>query len=192
MTAPIQLLERTFPVDQALREIEAHPEIWNQYRMRTTAYGTPHKEVDDIWVRYNDFSKYTGDPIFFAEEHDSVWYPEAQKIPAVMDLAMDLMAEVRGERLGGVLITRIPPGGEVSPHIDHGWHARYYDKFAIQLMGHSDQAFCFEGYRLSALPGQSYTFDNSRLHWVQNSSNVHRMTLIVCIKGAHRVKFHEA
>ena len=185
--APIRMLKASFRVDLALDQIARHPELWNHYTQRTAGY-SPHRKIDDIWIRYNDFSKYIGDPSFFAEEHDSVWYPDAEKIPAVRSLCMDLMAEVRGERLGGVLITRIPPGESVDPHIDHGWHARYYEKFCIQLMGHPDQAFCFEGRSLSALTGQAYTFDNSRLHWVTNASNVPRMSLIVCIRGAHRVE----
>lgn len=185
--APIRMLKARFHVDPALAQLASHPELWNHYTHRTAGY-SPHRAIDDIWVRYNDFSKYIGDASFFADEHDSVWYPDAQKIPAVKELCFDLMAEVQGERLGGVLITRIPAGGSVEPHIDHGWHARYYDKFAIQLAGHADQAFCFEGYALSALSGQVYTFDNSRTHWVTNESNVPRITLIVCIKGANRVQ----
>jgi hypothetical protein len=181
------MLKASFSVNEALDEIARHSELWNHYTQRTAGY-SPHRKIDDIWVRYNDFSKYIGDPSFFADEHDSVWYPDAEKIPAVRSLCLDLMAEVRGERLGGVLITRVPPGESVDPHIDHGWHARYYEKFCIQLMGHPDQAFCFEGHSLSALPGQAYTFDNSRLHWVTNASNVPRMSLIVCIRGAHRVE----
>lgn len=187
MTPPIQRLVRMFDIGPAVHELYAHPELWNQYRMRTEVYGTPHRSIDDIWVRYNDFAAYTGDAFFFASEHDSVWYPGAVKIPAVKDLCLELMAEVRGERLGGVLITRIPPGGQVDPHIDGGWHARYYDKFAIQLMGNQDQTFWFEDAQLSALPGECYTFDNSKLHAVYNRSGEPRMTLIVCIRGASRV-----
>lgn len=187
MASPIQKLWRRFQVVPALQELDRHPDLWNRYGHRTKVYATPHSQVDDIWVRYNDYARYTGDPSFFSDEHDSVWYADSDKIPAVKDLCMELMAEVRGERLGGVLITRVPPGGEVAPHIDHGWHARYYDKFAIQLMGNQDQTFWFEEAQLSALPGECYTFDNSKLHAVYNRSDAPRMTLIVCIRGASRV-----
>lgn len=184
---PIQMLNATFDVSMALEQIAQHPELWNHYAHRTYAGGA-HRQVDDIWVRYNDFANYAANPDFFVGEHDSVWYPDSAKIPAVKGLCMELMATVGGERLGGVLITRIPPGGGVEPHVDHGWHAGYYEKFAIQLMGTEDQAFCFDGYTVSALPGQCYTFDNSRKHWVTNSSNVPRMTLICCVRGANCVE----
>lgn len=97
---------------------------------------------------------------------------------------MDVLSYVQGERLGGVLITRIPPGCMVRPHIDTGWHATYYDKYAIQLRGNGKQAFHFNDTSLSAMPGDLYTFDNSKLHWVTNESDEERMTLIICIRGS--------
>lgn len=186
--SPIRLLKRRFDVSKAIEQLDLHQELWNLHTERTYSTGA-HRQVDDIWVRYNDFSKYTGDRSFFVEEHDSIWYPESESVPAVKELVLDLMTEVRGERLGGVLITRIPPGGEVKPHVDGGWHAAYYEKFIIQLAGHPDQAFCFEDHSLSALTGQCYWFRNDVPHWVTNASNVPRMSLIVCIRGANRVEF---
>jgi aspartyl/asparaginyl beta-hydroxylase (cupin superfamily) len=92
------------------------------------------------------------------------------------------MRKVGGKQLGGVLITRIPSGGEVQPHVDHGWHAGHYEKFAVQLRGNQEQAFCFEDAELRPEPGDLYTFDNARLHWVTNDSDSERITLIVCIR----------
>ena len=92
------------------------------------------------------------------------------------------MAGVRGERLGGVLITRIRPGQICKPHTDPGWHARYYSKFAVQIAAAPEQAFHFEGEKLVTAPGDIYWFDNSHTHWVTNESEVDRITMIVCIK----------
>jgi aspartyl/asparaginyl beta-hydroxylase (cupin superfamily) len=103
-------------------------------------------------------------------------------MPSVKAAALRLCDHVGGMRLGGVLITRIPPGGEVKPHIDSGWHAEYYEKYAIQLKGNKDQGFYFEDAELHPETGDVYTFDNSKLHWVRNDSNEERMTLIVCIR----------
>jgi Aspartyl/Asparaginyl beta-hydroxylase len=180
---PIRLLKTGFDVDQALAEIEAHPEFWNLIPFRREKYGTPHNGVDDIWVRYNAWRNFDGDHQKFNSEHDSEWYPAAYELPAVMDLVFEVMSLVRGERLGAVLITRIPPGGMVAPHIDGGWHAGYYRKFAIQLMGNHDQAFCYDGWELRTNPGDLFTFHNNVSHWVTNESNIHRMTLIICIRG---------
>jgi aspartyl/asparaginyl beta-hydroxylase (cupin superfamily) len=178
----ISLLSSGWPVAKALSQIEAHPEIWNTHRQRTEAYGTPHNGVSDIWVRYNAWKNYTGDWATFHDKHVSEWYPVIAKIPAVWSLVRKIRRHIGANELGGVLITKIPPGGRVAPHIDGGWHAGHYAKYAVQLMGNKDQAFCFEDSELRPEPGDLYTFDNSKLHWVTNDSDSDRMTLIVCLK----------
>lgn len=170
-----------FDVEQAAEEIEAHPEIWNQYSLRTEGYG-PHSNISDIWVRYNAWDNYLGDRATFNAEHESSWYPCVEKIPSVKKIVFDLMRKVEATRLGGVLITKIPAGGEVKPHTDGGWHATYYGKYAVQLKSTPEQAFHFEGESFSALPGECYSFDNSQVHWVTNPSKEDRMTLIICVR----------
>ena len=179
---PIAQTGLRFDVAEALEQIAAHPEVWNTHTLRTESYDTPHKLISDIWVRYNDWANFNGDPAAFNGPHESVWYPVVESLPAVKSLAERVQEATGAAELGGVLITRIPPGGRVEPHIDGGWHAGYYTKFAVQLMGDERQAFCFEDAQLSALPGDLYTFDNSKLHWVINDSDQDRMTLIICLR----------
>lgn len=182
------LRKRWFDVSYLQAELEANPQLWNQFTLRTRAY--QHRQVDDIWVRYNAWENFDEEaPAAFNEPHDSVWYPAASFLPSLKPMIYDLMRFVEGERLGGVLITRIPPGGEVRPHVDAGWHAGYYDKFAIQVKGHPKQAFCFEGEAHITVPGDIYSFDNSHTHWVTNDSLEERITLIVCIRLAKPRRF---
>lgn len=180
--ASIELLPLRYDVAQAAKELD-RPDIWNLYRHRLDRYGSPHTDVSDIWCRFNPIENLGDDAAaFFNGPHESSWYPVMSKLPAVRDLTYRLFADVQGGQLGGVLITKIPPGGEVKPHTDAGWHASRYQKFAIQIKGNKDQAFCFEDCEVSAGPGECYTFDNSRLHWVRNDSDSERITLIVCIR----------
>lgn len=176
-------------VTEAVLQLRQSPYLWNLYRERTQRPDSPHVDVDDIWVRYRDRTEFElgqRDWSEFNQEHDSVWYPAADKLPAVKNLSYQLMTAVRGERLGGVLVTRIPPGKAVKPHADAGWHAEYYDKFAVQLESHPDQAFYFEDGGYAAAPGEVYWFRNQALHWVRNDSPVDRVTLIVCIRQDRR------
>lgn len=87
--------------------------------------------------------------------------------------------------MGGVLITRIPAGKQVYPHIDEGWHAGHYEKFAIQVKGNKEQAFCFNKESLSPETGDVFWFRNDVPHWVTNFSEEERITLICCIRRAH-------
>ena len=178
----IRLVASGVDVKPLQEQLQAHPELWNQHRERTEFYGTPHGDVSDIWVRYNAWANYTGDWPAFHNEHESAWYPVVHTIPAVWSLVRKVVRHVGGGKLGGVLITKIPPGGEVAPHIDGGWHASHYGKYAVQLQGNAQQVFGFEDSELRPEPGDLYTFDNSKLHWVKNDSDSDRMTLIVCIR----------
>jgi hypothetical protein len=179
----IRLLHSGMPVRLVQQRLAApeNSDLWNAFGLRTAAYA--HSDVSDIWVRYNPFSNFDpANPAAFNDAHESQWYPAIDRLPVLMPLIFDVMRTVEGERLGGVLITRIPPGASVKPHIDQGWHARYYDKFAVQIAGGAKQAFCFEDDVLVSETGDLYTFDNSRKHWVTNESERTRITLIICIR----------
>lgn len=172
----IRLLRHGLNVEPLRAALEAHPELWDQRTERTAAAESPHHGLSDIWARF-------ADPATMREDgsHDSIWYPPADVLP-VRDIVFPLMAGVRGTRLGGVLITRIRPGQICKPHTDPGWHARHYDKFAVQIEAAPEQAFHFEGEKLVTRPGDVYWFDNAYTHWVTNDSQHDRITMIVCIR----------
>lgn len=174
--SPIKLLHRGLNVEPMRAALAAHPDLWDQNKARTSPEDSPHHGLSDIWARFADPATMRPDG-----SHDSVWYPPADVLP-VRDLVFPLMAAVRGERLGGVLITRIRPGQTCKPHTDPGWHARYYEKFAVQIAAAPEQAFHFEGHTLVTAPGDVFWFDNSHTHWVTNESDTDRITMIVCIK----------
>lgn len=158
-----------------LDALAQNPQLWNADRARTESPDSPHREIDDIWVRFAAEGAGHG-------PHDSIWYSAAACLP-VRQIVYPLMAHVCGERLGGILITRIPAGKQVYPHIDRpGWHAEYYDKFAVQIASARGQKFCFEGESLETEPGDVFWFDNAYSHWVTNDTPHERITMIVCIK----------
>jgi len=184
VTLSIEHLSSGYDVAPLVDQLARNPDVWDRYTLRTKGYeATPHKSVSDIWVRFRAWSEFDGDAAKFANTaHESVWYPVIHQIPTAWSLARRVVRDVGGGKLGGVLITRVPAGGEVKPHVDQGWHAGHYEKFAVQVKGNAKQAFCFEDRKLSAMPGDLYTFDNSRCHWVTNGSDEERITLIICVR----------
>lgn len=110
------------PVDTLISELAAHDELWDAHKIRKTAYGTPHSRMSDIWVRYNDVAPFeaTGDYRTFNDVHVPVRYPAWYALPSIRQIVMPLMAAVQGEMLGGILLTRIPPGCGIDAHTDHG------------------------------------------------------------------------
>lgn len=171
----IKLLSSGINVAPMLWALHEHPELWDRDTARTSDASSPHHELHDIWARYAAPGVDGGAP------HESVWYPCADLMP-VRELVYPLMAALHGDQLGGVLITKIPPGKACRPHKDPGWHARHYQKFAIQIQSHPKQAFHFEGQSLVTKPGDLFWFDNQFTHWVTNDSDQDRITLIACIR----------
>lgn len=160
--------------------LDANPQLWNQHRMRTEHQNSPHREADDIWIRYNAIENFTTLEDFNGP-HESSWYPAARLLH-VEQMVLDVMRFVNGTRLGGVLITRVPAGKQIYPHRDQGWHASYYEKYAVQIQGNGRQAFYFDDESLVTYPGDLYTFDNSHRHGVKNDTDEDRITMIVCVR----------
>jgi hypothetical protein len=173
-------------VEPLRNQLAEHPELWNQHNRRTTIDGTPFKNTDDLWIRYNDISRAAPGFAGFNDEHIPIWYPAWEALPALRPIIFGLMTRVEGEMLGGVLITRVPDGVEIRPHTDSGWHVNQYDKFYVAVENETGAVFGCEHEGdielLTPEPGSCYLFDNRKVHWVVNRSGKARVTLIVCIR----------
>jgi hypothetical protein len=157
------------------------PELFGKHSSRACA-GSPHTQMTDVWVRYNHIDNLSN-PATFHDEHNAVWYPDSEKIPDATNIAFEIMHHVRGERLGGVLITKLPPGGRIEPHSDRGyWHAEFYEKYYVPIQNDPGCVFGFIDGDIIASPGQVHWFSNYNAHWVKNDSTQDRLAMIVCIK----------
>jgi len=155
-------------------QLKRQPQLWGQRTDRTAHDNSPHREASDIWARYTR----TLDD----SDREIVWLPPSDLLPDVKNHARSILNLVHGDALGGVLLTRIPPGCRVHPHSDRGWHAEGYEKFALQVASHQQQSFCYaDGEHITA-PGDLFWFHNQAEHWVINDSPVERITMIVCVK----------
>jgi hypothetical protein len=168
-----------------LQAIQRQPELWNQNTLRTTHEQSPHTQVDDIWLRFNDLAPYeSGQTEYSAivDEHESICYPAWFKLPEAQIIIFDLMRLVQGIRLGRVLITRLAPGKVIAPHEDGGTHAAYYERYHCILQNHPGSNFRAGDETLCMRPGELYWFDNSQEHEVVNYSNDDRITLIIDVQ----------
>jgi len=175
---------------EPLREaLNIHADLFGQYPQRGESKTSPHHEMKDIWIRFNDIKPYldSGDFSDFSGEHDSSWYDSVKKLPEVLEPIFKIMTAVQGERLGGVLITRLLPGGEIKPHKDSGWHAAYYEKYYVAITNKKGSTFCFHDGVIEAQEGEVYWFSNSNYHWVKNETDSERIAMIVCIKTNNKL-----
>lgn len=174
----IAALPYSFNVEPLRAELRAHPESWDQYRWRTEHPRSPHRECSDVWVRYNALENLGPR---FNEAHEAVWYPIAEHLPTAREIS-EAVAAIRGQSLAGVLLTKIPAGHQVYPHIDRGWHAENTDKVGVLVEGNSLQHFCFGDVSHGCNEGDCFWFSNQSAHWVLNDTSEDRVTLIVCLR----------
>lgn len=169
-------------ISGVLTELSENESLFGEFNARRDSPGSPHAQMEDIWLRYGDISEMvvSGDYSKIADEHDSIWL---QDLPESKKICLEIMAKVGGERLGGVLITRLPPGGEITPHTDSGWHAEYYDKYYVPIKNEKGSVFGFIDGVIDPVIGEAWKFDNSVPHWVTNNSNSERIAMIICIRG---------
>jgi hypothetical protein len=170
-----------------VEQIDAQPDLWNQHPMRKITPGTPHAAMDDIWLRYNAYERLGDDRGAFNSEHIPIWYPAWRKLPAARPIIFGLMALVEAEMLCGILITRIPPGGKILPHIDRGWQPSFCDRLYVALrspVGSYFRCDCGNGVTETLAPsvGDVHMFDNTRPHWVDNNSDEWKMTMIISLR----------
>lgn len=174
-------------VDKMLEELASNPSVWNRYTLRTKTYeSSPHREVDDIFLRYRDWAEFDHEhPERFADQHVSQWYAAADELPSVKTTIEKIFTVVGGSELGGCLITRIPPGKQVYPHSDSGcWHSQYYrSKYLLLLQSAPGQSFEFgDEEKHEGKAGELFIFDNHPVHSVINNSDCDRVSLIMAIR----------
>lgn len=172
-------------VEPLLFSLNQNIQLWDTNKLRKDIPESPHLAMSDIWVRYN-YEKYalnTDDYSKFHDQHFPVWYPSINKLPMVRNISLALMSKMGATHLGGVLITKIPPGGRIEPHIDHNWHADFYNCKLYVPVQSNKQCINRCGDEFVVMnSGECWYFNNSVEHEVVNNGQDDRITLIICMK----------
>lgn len=169
-------------VQPLLEQLKANPQLWNEYSERKLG-DSPHADMEDIWVRFRPKSELT-EVKHFAEPHIPTWYPSRTILTEAERISLNMMAYFRCVQLGGVLITKIPPGGQIKPHDDKGrWHPEFFNtKIYIPIQSNDGCVnTCLED-SVNMKAGEVWTFDNLKTHSVENNGTGDRITLIISMR----------
>lgn len=162
-----------------LAALATKPHLWNAHDLRTTFPGSPHADVDDIWLFFNEIPE---DQTAVINDIAVVPYPAWQELPQARSLVFDLMHRVGGVQLGRVLITRLPPGKSIPEHADQGAPAEYFQRYQIALQSYPGCVFTVGEEVVQFSMGECYWIDNSTPHSVVNNSADDRLALVVDIR----------
>lgn len=163
-------------------DLYRQPELWDANTARTGGAGA-FKDTSDIWVRFRDPAELVSREAY-AEEFRCRWYPAWHALPHLRPIVFGLMARVEAVELGGVLITRVPAGGQVSPHDDRGrWHPEFFCTKAYLPLASNDRCYSRCGNeRVVMKVGEAWLFDNLETHSTVNEGETDRITLIVSMR----------
>jgi hypothetical protein len=178
-----QQLAGNINITPLLHQVMLHPELWNQHTLRTAHPLSPHQQVDDILLRFQEMPE-AGKEHEVIDAHESIWYPAWNVLTEAHALVFDLARMVKAERIGRILISRMAPGKEIAPHIDGGDHARYYTRYHIVLESYPGCLFKCEEEQVQMRGGDVWYFDNAKTHSVVNHSANDRLTMVVDLRTA--------
>lgn len=169
--------------------------LWNQHDFRTEYPGTPHVDVDDILVRYTAPESLTTTTKVMGDDKP-VFYPAVSILTEVKPLVRGIMNMTGAHDLGRVIISRIPPGGQILAHRDSDGEYVLQDDIAryhLVIQGTPGNLYrCGEGTDQSPaeevhmLTGELWWFNAHHLHSVVNEGEDDRIHLMVDVRTGWR------
>jgi hypothetical protein len=165
-------------VTPLMNALQRQPELWNQYPIRTQHPGTAHSHVSDILVWFNSLEG------GIVDDKDVVPFPAWEKLPQLRPFVFDLMRTVEASRLGRVIITKLPPGKTITPHVDGGAPATYYERFQIALQSFPGALFHIGDETVNFRAGDVWHINNAVEHSVANNSSDDRIVVIIDLRCA--------
>lgn len=170
----LQLLIDNLKLDEVVKELD-DSELWGKVNFRTASPASPHREAEDIILRYPVME--SADDAF--NTIPCIPYDAWYELPRCQVLVFDLMRYVNGVQLGKVIASKIPPQGQVYSHFDEGIANEVYTRFQFSLQG--DTCFVSEGKEYFIKEGSVFRFDNELQHSLTNIGDIDRYALIVDI-----------
>jgi hypothetical protein len=182
-------------VTPLMAKIARNPGWWHEDTYLRTFPQGPFGETDSIILRFPPRAvpateEEREELLRTVDQHECIDLPVYDKLPEARDLVMALMANVRGTRLGRVIVNRIMPGGRIYPHADTLDHANYWERHHIVLQSAPGVVFTAGDEQVYMAPGEIYWFNNGKgapedkrpEHSVVNHSAVERIHLVVDVR----------
>lgn len=163
-----------------MKEVNENPALWDEITARQKSPDSSNVDTKSIFVRWSIAMTLEA---AFNDVH-AVNYPAFEKLPAVSALIDQIGSAANAKRLGRVLLVSLKPGGLVDKHIDEGAYADYYERFHLPLSSEEGNLFYSEwefghGEYVHMRPGELWTLNHKKPHWVINSSDKERVHMIV-------------
>lgn len=175
-------------VSAVMHQLARNPDLWDENTLRTKHPGTAHANVSDIWLMFNYIPSCQGELKFdeaktVIDDREIIPYRAWDKLTALKPIIFALMRQVEGVRLGRVIITKLPVGKTITPHVDQGAPATYFDRYQIALQCEPGNIFKIGDEEVSFKTGDIWLINNKVEHSVINNSATDRIVCIADIRS---------
>lgn len=162
-----------------LAAVAANSHLWDQITARQDHPASSHRATKTIFLRWSkEFSVQT---VF--TDLEAVDCPALDVLPQARDLITEVCRLVGSIKLARVIITKLPPGGEISEHADEGPYADAFERFHVPLQ--ADRSLFVNVYSddhkelCQMKTGELWTFHHKKKHQVLNDGEQDRIHLII-------------
>ncbi len=154
--------------------------LYNEFTLRTQSNESPHKEVSDILLRGPEITS-ESTPYELWNEIHCINYNAFDVFPIAYQHVLDVMRVVDGVELGRVIITKLPPDGVITPHIDGGDAGEIYTRYHTVINGIIGNKFSSGDETVDMFTGETWWVNNHVTHSVHNNTDEDRIHLIMDI-----------
>lgn len=166
-----------------LKELDEHPELWDQNNLRTCNLMHVADGISDIWGRFPDYKKHITNVMGMLDDLECIDYPAMTALKTLKPILDEVMNRVKGKELNRVLITSMAAEGRIYPHTDAGEFAKVFERFHVVLQSDEGNIFRTEGEFVHMKPNEFWWFNNLKEHELYNGSKRARIHLVLDIKG---------
>lgn len=166
-------LARNLPVGPVLAELTDNAPLWHVTNFRESYPGSSHADAQSILLRWLPTTP--GSVIGDEPTH----YEAAERLPASVALAVHARKLIGGSTFGRIMLTRLPPGGQIHRHADEGAYAERFQRFHVCLDADHGSRFECGDESVHMAPGELWWFNHQIPHQVVNAGERNRLHLIV-------------
>lgn len=175
------------PLMLAIHRLEKMSDAWREGTYLRDYPQGPFGEIESIILRFpaktvHETEEALKNHVASFDQHENIDQPVFKALPEARPLIFGLMASVQGERLGRVIINKIPPGSRIFPHADTPVHAQYWDRFHVVLSSSPGVVFRAGDEKVYMATSEVWWFDNTKEHEVINNSADDSIHMLVDIR----------
>ncbi len=168
--------DMTFDPASIMREIDQE-NLWTR-SPRVTYEGSAQRETEDIILR-GPVGRHIDDLAILHQQIECEDYPAMEVMLETRELVSEIFVHAKGEKLGRVILAKLPPNAVVHPHADEGLVPETYLRYHAIINSGFGSWFLAGRHAMNLITGQVCLVNVRLQHAVVNLSDEDRIHLIV-------------